>query len=256
MIKVMKVRAISKKHPFFTSFVAFVLGALLVVGIQKVLADNTTIYACVNSTTGNVRIVSAGSSCIKSEYSLTWNQQGPQGPAGSNGDIFSLKPFLCSFCNLSAYANKFQGQDWSNSQIYNIIINNADIHSVNFSGSYITATFTNDNLTDANLSSLKDLYSNNIGMSFNNSNLTNANLSNNSFGHSDFMSANLDHTDFSNDNFDRGSFLGAKNMDTANLTNVTWSSNTQCPDGSFASAHQDSDGNPTCVGYLIPTPTP
>src|SRR5262245_22868158 len=66
-------------------FAAAVAGGLLVVLPSRVEAQ--TIYACVNATNGNTRIVSATEACRVPETRIQWNagQQGPQGPAGPQG---------------------------------------------------------------------------------------------------------------------------------------------------------------------------
>jgi hypothetical protein len=45
----------------------------------------TTYYACVNNTTGAVRIVTSTTTCNPTEHRIAWNQAGPQGPAGAQG---------------------------------------------------------------------------------------------------------------------------------------------------------------------------
>lgn len=45
----------------------------------------TTIYGCVNNTTGAIRIVQSSSSCKSTEHKIHWNQVGPQGPKGPQG---------------------------------------------------------------------------------------------------------------------------------------------------------------------------
>jgi hypothetical protein len=43
------------------------------------------INACYNSTNGNLRVVKQGQKCRTHEKVLSWNQTGPQGPAGPQG---------------------------------------------------------------------------------------------------------------------------------------------------------------------------
>ena len=43
------------------------------------------IHACVHRETGQVRIVSAGDQCRRTETALEWNAEGPAGPAGEVG---------------------------------------------------------------------------------------------------------------------------------------------------------------------------
>jgi hypothetical protein len=74
--------------------VAAVLPALLLVGTAASAATNTatdTINACVNATTGVVRIPATGQHCIttgtaaKRERALAWSRQGAAGPTGPTG---------------------------------------------------------------------------------------------------------------------------------------------------------------------------
>ncbi len=51
-----------------------------------------TIYACVGKTYGEVRIVSATTTCKAREIRLTWSQQGPAGPAGPQGSAGAPGP--------------------------------------------------------------------------------------------------------------------------------------------------------------------
>lgn len=46
-----------------------------------------TIHACVHRETGQVRIVSAGEQCRRTETALEWNAEGPAGPAGAPGQV-------------------------------------------------------------------------------------------------------------------------------------------------------------------------
>lgn len=292
----MKLVSLYKSHPLPTILSAFVLGILLAstVGFAIAQVANTTYYACVKTSTGTLRIVPANTTCNSNETLISWNQQGPQGipgptgapgpqgpqgPAGSGGDIFSLKPFMCNTCDLSAYPEKFKNQDWSNSQFFTVYINNVDVQGVNFSGSRMSGNqFSGDNLTGSDFSNIKTLDSFNpvSDMTFDGSNLTNANVSNNTFNRVGFRNATLTGTNFSNDSFQHAVFddanlqnsnfsnvifgantslQGAQNMDTAILTGVNWGGAT-CPDGTLAQDHPDTDGNPTCIGYLTPIPTP
>ena len=58
---------------------AFALGASGIASAD----DPTTINACVQTRSGNVRI---DDTCTPGETALSWNQAGPQGPAGPQGD--------------------------------------------------------------------------------------------------------------------------------------------------------------------------
>ena len=52
-------------------------------------ATNATLKACANKTTGAMRYISKGS-CKKTEKLLSWNQMGPQGSTGANGQNFHV----------------------------------------------------------------------------------------------------------------------------------------------------------------------
>lgn len=51
-----------------------------------VQADGGLIQACVNTHSGTIKIVSADEDCRRGWVSLSWNQTGPQGPAGPQGE--------------------------------------------------------------------------------------------------------------------------------------------------------------------------
>ena len=53
-----------------------------IAGPAPALAADTTISACVGKATGVMRVTDAGTGCRSGETLLTWNVQGPQGPAG------------------------------------------------------------------------------------------------------------------------------------------------------------------------------
>jgi hypothetical protein len=67
--------------------------AMLVVGIgvgmgAMVTAQSggTTYYACVNNSSGTIKMVNETTACKKHETRIEWNQQGPQGLPGPKGD--------------------------------------------------------------------------------------------------------------------------------------------------------------------------
>jgi hypothetical protein len=57
------------------------IGAGAMVGAQS----NTVYYACVNNSSGTIKMVSATATCSSNEMRVEWNQLGPQGPQGSAG---------------------------------------------------------------------------------------------------------------------------------------------------------------------------
>lgn len=73
----------------FNRFGTFTLGIIITaVSVGAVnfanAAGNTTLKACANKTSGTMRYVSKGS-CKKTEKALSWNQIGPSGATGTNG---------------------------------------------------------------------------------------------------------------------------------------------------------------------------
>jgi hypothetical protein len=62
--------------------VAFAAGSAVV---ARATTPPTEIYACVNNSSGTVRIVGATTTCNKAETSLAWSSQGPRGEAGPRG---------------------------------------------------------------------------------------------------------------------------------------------------------------------------
>ncbi|MDE2024985.1 MAG: pentapeptide repeat-containing protein [Patescibacteria group bacterium] len=237
-------------HPLVIGALTFCLGVVAVVVLQQVFAGNNDfiIHSCVDKTNGNLRIVAPGTSCRMSENPLDWNQQGPQGPQGPAGQIGNIGglPYMCSFCNLSPYANSFIGKDFSKAQLNTVNFTNVDLSGVNFSGGIMEyVDFSNDNLTNADFSNIVDLVNwKSIAQNFTSANLTGVNFSNSDFSNSSFNNANFSHTNLSYASLIHDTFLGATNMSTANVTGVTWA-NVTCPDGS----NSDNNGN-TCVGHF------
>jgi hypothetical protein len=77
-------------------FAAFGIGALTATvalgAIQFASASgNSTITACANKKTGTMRYISKGK-CRKTERTVRWNQQGPQGLPGAKGDTGAVGP--------------------------------------------------------------------------------------------------------------------------------------------------------------------
>jgi|SRR5215831_317543 len=66
--------------------VSGVAGAFVVtLALAPISADAQQIFACVNATSGAVRIVAQGVACRTPESLVTWNVVGPQGPPGPAG---------------------------------------------------------------------------------------------------------------------------------------------------------------------------
>jgi hypothetical protein len=55
---------------------------LIAVGLGPVFGESNGISSCVNKKTGAIKIADK---CLKTEYLLTWNKEGPQGPRGEMG---------------------------------------------------------------------------------------------------------------------------------------------------------------------------
>jgi len=60
---------------------------VMVVGLKSADAGEAggVINACVNILTGSLRVVAPGRACHRYEVPVSWNQQGPRGPAGIPG---------------------------------------------------------------------------------------------------------------------------------------------------------------------------
>jgi hypothetical protein len=84
-------RALSRPGQAFLSskLVVVVVLAAAVVGTTTVgFAGAITtglIYACVNNSSGTIKIVSATTNCANNEILLVWNGEGSQGPTGATG---------------------------------------------------------------------------------------------------------------------------------------------------------------------------
>ena len=65
-----------------------IAGLALGAGTIATAGDDTTYYACVNNSSGTIKMVRADGTCATNEQRIVWNQQGPQGlpgPAGPAG---------------------------------------------------------------------------------------------------------------------------------------------------------------------------
>jgi Collagen triple helix repeat (20 copies) len=73
--------------------VSGIAGAFVVtLALAPISAGAQQIFACVNATSGAVRIVAQGAACRTPESLVTWNVVGPQGPPGSAGPAGALGP--------------------------------------------------------------------------------------------------------------------------------------------------------------------
>lgn len=70
----------------------FISGGLLVLllalGVSWALAQSEGVvyYACVNNSSGTIKMVGDGEACHNNEMLIQWNQVGPQGPQGPQGE--------------------------------------------------------------------------------------------------------------------------------------------------------------------------
>ena len=67
-------------------FVSVAMGVFALIGFSaNADAQGNTIFACVNTFSGVVKVVSAGTVCPSGSILESWNIVGPQGPAGQPG---------------------------------------------------------------------------------------------------------------------------------------------------------------------------
>ena len=57
----------------------------LAVSMAAANGGGTTITACAKTNNGQLRLVSSASECLRSEYAVQWNSDGPAGPPGPTG---------------------------------------------------------------------------------------------------------------------------------------------------------------------------
>jgi hypothetical protein len=63
-----------------------VAGVVLLIFAQvPASASTVTYYACINNTSGAIRIVTKSTTCKTGEHKIQWNQTGPEGPKGPPG---------------------------------------------------------------------------------------------------------------------------------------------------------------------------
>jgi Phage Tail Collar Domain/Collagen triple helix repeat (20 copies) len=66
----------------------FAASVLLLAGSAAMAAPKSTvIIACYNKETGRARIVNSAAECRRDENAISWNIEGPQGPAGAQGPV-------------------------------------------------------------------------------------------------------------------------------------------------------------------------
>ena len=235
-----------------TTFFFGIIAAFMISNVFAQNADTNQIYSCVNNTNGNMRMVTSLDTCKNGEKSVKCSIQGPPGPAGPAGDTGGLNqyfglPFFCATCNFVSIADRFVDKDFSYAQIVKSEFSGSDIHGVIFKGAYLNGnTFNNTNMTNSDLSSMKELpgWGNSRRNTFWNSNLTNSNFSNSIVQEFEFTNANLMNANFSNALIKGSKFTGATNLSTANFSGATWENST-CPDGT----NSNNNGS-TCQGHF------
>lgn len=246
----------SKTHVYiFFGLTTFFFGIIAAFMITKVFAQNADtnqIYACVNKTNGNMRMVTSSQTCKESEKLVKWSIQGPpgpEGPAGNSGGLnqyFGL-PFFCTSCHLVNFADRFIDKDFSYAQIIKSEFSGSDLHGVKFKNAYLTSNRFNDtNMKGADLSEIKEIpgwgYPQNN--SFLRADLSDANFSNSLLHEFNFTGANLQNANFSGATLRGTKFTDATNVSTANFDGATLD-NVTCPDGTNSNSH-----NNTCEGHF------
>jgi hypothetical protein len=71
--------------PIRRTALAVAAGVIVAGAVAASGAQAATIHACVKPRSGATRIVGARAKCRHGEQKLSWNTNGPQGPAGKNG---------------------------------------------------------------------------------------------------------------------------------------------------------------------------
>jgi len=72
--------------------VGFALSVALLAAVARLDAQSTTVYACVNNSSGAIKVVGASTACQSNETLNTWNVTGAQGPAGADGPTGATGP--------------------------------------------------------------------------------------------------------------------------------------------------------------------
>lgn len=226
--------------------VGALLGTIVSMTTTMVFAhggDATKVHSCVMNTLLTVRIVGASTNCLGTETAVDWDQDAE---AVAEAVVAENKlPLVCRDCDLSPMANKFKGKDLSYSLLNNPTLQDVDMSGTNFSHARILYI----NATDSDFSDTNFTSSLTVG-NFTRADLTDADFSS-AEASFNFTDANLQNANFTNVSFVGSDLTGATNMDTANLTGVTWGYSeeypTICPDGTNSWEHSN-----TCIGHLTP----
>jgi hypothetical protein len=71
--------------------VAIAVGLIMTAGIAVAqVSDDGVIYACSDTKGGDLRLVDSADDCEKKEVAVAWNQEGPQGNPGVDGESCSV----------------------------------------------------------------------------------------------------------------------------------------------------------------------
>src|SRR5215204_5654247 len=74
----------TKRWLFAVGIVALLAASAVAYG--QIPAQDGTIWTCYTKSTGTIRIIDSGASCKNGETSLQWNQKGPAGATGPQGN--------------------------------------------------------------------------------------------------------------------------------------------------------------------------
>jgi len=203
--------------------------------------SGNTYNACLTSTGNLYRVrVNAKYTCIGTDQSISWNQQGQPGPVGPPGqqgpqgiqgvpgqDAADL-PFICPYC---------------------IIVNQADLlRDRNLVDAYLP--FANLGATTLNGSDLTRPTLDNVD--FSNGNLNGTNLTNTTLYKAKFVDADVSEAIVEGMSAHQADFTDATLRDAvgtpADTGGILWD-NTTCPDNT----NSDDNGN-TCDGHFLPLP--
>ena len=73
----MVARGLSGTEGHLRRVLCLAAAALGVAAVVAPAASASTIYACVNNSSGEIRIVSASTTCKPNEHKISWNTTGP-----------------------------------------------------------------------------------------------------------------------------------------------------------------------------------
>lgn len=232
-----------------------VAGAMVTSAVTQVFAhggSSNLIHACVKTSTGSIRVVSAADTCSGNETALDWNKEGAPGLGTFVGNLVNA-----DFVNADLRYRSFNGRDVSGSIFVNANLTGSDFSNANLTnGNFDTVNLFRANLTNANLTGIslhradlkestginsailtnaylgyiqsdwldlsnKDLTTVNLERAqLNNANLSNSNLSGNNLTAVFLTNANLTSANLSNANLD-GVDANYANFTNTNLSGAT-----------------------------------